>query len=582
VNAVHSGGNAVHIRDEVLFQEEMKMSSGFMYVVFGCVLCFFLLAVPSVHAEWVDGGIAICTAPSAQTSPKMTSDGVGGAIITWTDGRAWYSDIYAQRVDVDGNVLWEMNGTAICTGTQAQGRPNIASDGAGGAIIVWEDYRSPSDDDIYAQRVDANGNVLWVADGVPICAAEGNQGLARMISDGSGGAIVTWEDSRGAWYDIYAQRLDANGNVLWTSNGVAICTAAYNQEEPQLVSDGAGGAIITWYDYRDELYMLRYYDIYAQRVDADGNILWTANGVAICTAIYSQFRPQLVSDGEGGAIITWDDYRAYDYEIYAQRVGAGGNVLWTANGVAICTRSGSQVYPHLVSDGAGGAIITWQDYRPAGYDIYAQRVDADGNALWAVNGIAICTAAQAQAYPRLASDGAGGAIITWQDYRSASNYDIYAQRVDGNGNAIWITDGVVVCAAAGSQQYPEIVSSGSGAIVTWGDGDVYAQHTGFVTTGVEAAGPANHMDLAQSYPNPFNPLCTIRYDISRAGNVSLRVFDVDGSLVCTLVDSWREPGVYSAVWDGKDASGAPLASGVYFYSIKADDFVATRKMVLLK
>jgi hypothetical protein len=572
----------VHIRDELLFREETKMSSSFIYVVFGCILCFFLLAVPSVHAEWVDGGIVICTAPSEQTSPKMTSDGVGGAIITWTDGRALYSDIYAQRVDVDGNVLWEMNGTAICTATQAQGRPNIASDGAGGAIIVWEDYRSAGNESVYAQRVDADGNVLWTADGILVCTGHGSRGTLAIISDGAGGAIVTWEDSRGSFFDIYAQRLDANGNVLWTSNGVAICTAAYNQEEPQLVSDGAGGAIITWYDYRDELYMLRYYDIYAQRVDADGNVLWTANGVAICTAIYSQFRPQLVSDGAGGAIITWDDYRAYDYEIYAQRVGAGGNVLWTANGVAICTSSGAQLYPHLVSDGAAGAIITWQDYRAGNYDIYAQRVDADGNVLWTVNGIAICVATQAQAAPRIASDGAGGAIITWEDFRNASDYDIYAQRVDGNGNAIWITDGVVMCAAEGSQKYPEIVSSGSGAIVTWGDGDIYAQHTGFVTTGVETAGPANHMDLAQNYPNPFNPMCTIRYDIPHAGKVTLRVFDVDGSLARTLVDGWREPGKYSEIWDGKADDGTALPSGVYFYRLEADDFVATRKMVLLR
>jgi hypothetical protein len=86
----------------------------------------------------------------------------------------------------------------------------------------------------------------------------------------------------------------------------------------------------------------------------------------------------------------------------------------------------------------------------------------------------------------------------------------------------------------------------------------------------------------QSYPNPFNPVCTIRYDIPRAGRVSLQVFDVTGLVLRTLVDAWREPGVYSEVWDGRAHDGTALSSGVYFYSLKAGDFVATRKMVLLK
>jgi flagellar hook assembly protein FlgD len=62
----------------------------------------------------------------------------------------------------------------------------------------------------------------------------------------------------------------------------------------------------------------------------------------------------------------------------------------------------------------------------------------------------------------------------------------------------------------------------------------------------------------------------------------LQIFDVSGSLVRTLVNSWREPGVYSEVWDGRADGGAALSSGVYFYQLKAGDFVATGKTVLLR
>jgi len=103
-----------------------------------------------------------------------------------------------------------------------------------------------------------------------------------------------------------------------------------------------------------------------------------------------------------------------------------------------------------------------------------------------------------------------------------------------------------------------------------------------MSIGVEQEQVPAAFGVCQSYPNPFNPVCTIRYDISSACWTSLKVFDVKGSVVRTLVDGRREPGVYSEALDGKADDGTASPSGVYFYSIKAGDFVATRNMVLLK
>src|SRR5512140_3012222 len=75
---------------------------------------------------------------------------------------------------------------------------------------------------------------------------------------------------------------------------------------------------------------------------------------------------------------------------------------------AICTAVGDQVSPAIVSDGAGGAIIAWQDSRSGTSDIYAQKIDAAGTVQWAANGVAICTAANDQLYQSIVSDGAGG------------------------------------------------------------------------------------------------------------------------------------------------------------------------------
>jgi hypothetical protein len=445
----------------------------------GLLLSVLMLAALPAMAQWQLNGNAISIATGQQYYPTIVSDGAGGAIITWYDYRSGTADIYAQRVNAWGVAQWTADGVAICTATGNQGSPTIVSDGAGGAIITWYDSRSGTSD-IYTQRVNAAGAVQWAADGAAICTATSDQLNPTIVSDGAGGAIITWYDYRSATnYDIYAQRVNAVGAVQWTANGVAICTATGNQVSPTIVSDGAGGAIITWQDYRSATS----YDIYAQRVSAAGAAQWMANGAAICIATYDQTSPTIVSDGAGGAIITWNDYRnilGTNVDIYSQRVNAASAVQWTANGVAICTATSDQLNPTIVSDGTGGAIITWYDLRSGNYDIYSQRVNAAGAAQWPANGAAICTATGSQNTPTIVSDGAGGAIITWYDSRSGTN-DIYAQRVSAAGAVQWTANGVAVSAATGDQIYPTIVSDGAnGAIITWydsrsGTNDIYAQ-----------------------------------------------------------------------------------------------------------
>jgi Fibronectin type III domain len=90
--------------------------------------------------------------------------------------------------------------------------------------------------------------------------------------------------------------------------------------------------------------------------------------------------------------------------------------------------------------------------------------------------------------------------------------------------------------------------------------------------------------LQQNTPNPFNPSTTISYTVAGGGSVRVRleVFDLRGAVVRVLVDERREPGTYHTFWDGTDNSGTTVGSGVYFYRLRAGDFVKTRKMVLLK
>jgi hypothetical protein len=215
--------------------------------------------------------------------------------------------------------------------SRQQWAPSIAPDGNGGAIIAWADQRDtisvPRTDDIYVQRVDSNGNRLWAADGSPVSVGAGDQRRPIVLPDMSGGAIITWNDTRNGSSnrDIYAQRVASSGAAVWSNNGIAVCTAPNDQDWANPISDGSGGAIISWEDERAGGTSR---SVYAQRVNATGAVQWAANGVAISIATGYKSFSQILPVGSGDGIIVWGDERSgsNNRNIFAQRINANGTL----------------------------------------------------------------------------------------------------------------------------------------------------------------------------------------------------------------------------------------------------------------
>ena len=571
----------------------MHKVGAFLFVCAGLLALALLPPRPAAAAWPTDPlvNVPLCTATGDQQFPTIVSDGAGGAIVTWQDQRGGNYDIYAQRISAAGTVQWTTDGVALCTIAGEQSSPTIVADGAGGAIVTWQDLRSGISD-IYTQRISDGGAVQWTANGVALCTASGAQQYPTIISDGTGGAIVTWQDQRsGTSRDIYAQRISAGGTVQWTANGVALCTMYSDQSSPTIVSDGTGGAIVDWRDERSGNN-----DIYAQRISVGGTVQRTANGVALCTASGEQQYPTIVSDGVGGAIVTWVDGRTGTRDdIYAQRISAGGTVQWTANGVALCTATDYREYPAILSDGASGAIVTWGDYRSGGGtytnpDIYAQRISAAGTVQWTANGVALCTATGFQVHATIASDGAGGAIVTWWDNRRSAA-DLYAQRISAGGTVQWTANGVALCTATNFRDYPTIVADGAGgAIITWYDGrsgygDIYAQRVcawGQLgdCPGADAPGDAAlTFALDPVRPNPTRAgTLTVRFTLASAAAASLELLDVAGRRIAT-----REVGSLGTGRHALDlGEGQRLAPGLYLVCLRQGTNTRVTRVAVLK
>ena len=452
-------------------------------LVAGFVMAALIVPGPSFGA-WVPNGTLLTNVAQTQYVHEMIPDGAGGGIVVWADGRSVTSfDIYAQRVNANGVALWTPNGVPICTQADFQSWPVITSDGAGGAIVAWVDYR-PGTGGVYVRRINAAGTVQWTADGVGLATQGAGVDALQIVTDGAGGAIVVWVDGRNgpSNYDIYARRVNSAGVAQWAVNGVAICAAIGNQEYPDIVSDLAGGAIITWGDPRTSPSSA---DIYAQRVNAAGAVQWAVNGVPVCTASGFQINPRTAPDGSGGVILGWWDSRyGSGMDIFAQRLNGSGVSQWYPDGVLICDAASEQQTPVLASDGANGAIIAWQDFRSGPkLDIYAQRINAMGATLWERNGVLVCGAFDNQFMDTIVPDGNGGAVLTWEDWRVGGTNltDVYAQRLDAYGAAQWAADGVGVSVGPGYQSDVKIAVDGTAAIIfAWDDArsgydKIYAQ-----------------------------------------------------------------------------------------------------------
>ena len=431
-----------------------------------------------------DSCVCISSDGGNQWNVHLVSDGHSGSIMVWQDRRDGTADkLYIQRTLSTGKLAWQTGGIQLCVAPGLQYYPDIIGDGSGGAFIVWQDNRSGLDYDVFAQRIGPDGASLWNQSGVAVCNAAGHQYNPQVIPDGLGGVIIAWQDKRSGDFDIFAQRLTAAGQTMWSANGVVVCSQPGDQIEPKLVTDGLAGAILAWTDYRAGT---GFSDVYSQHIGADGLRQWAPDGQALCVATNTQWNVQLASDGAGGAIAAWQDRRSGLYDnIFAQRIDATSHTQWAEDGIPLASSAGLQYYPQIATDGSGGAIVVWQDNRRGSdYDIYAQRVDPSGLLLWATKGQPVCTAKGHQYNPQLIVQ-THEAIFTWQDKRNG-DFDVYCQCLAPDGSPRWLVDGVAVATAPRDQFLPQICSdSVQGAVLAWpdyqrGDGstDIFSHRIG--------------------------------------------------------------------------------------------------------
>jgi hypothetical protein len=725
---------------------------------------------------WTENGVAVVTASGTDDLRQVVNGNNGEAIILWKNGNY----LYVQKINASGTKLWPTAGVRITT-PNPPSTAVMVSDVAGGAIVAWIETRS-GNDNIYAQRIGFDGTVQWATGGITVSAATGNESAPQIATDGAGGAMIAFVNNATATPNVYVQRVRASGAV-WSASGTAMGANTYSRTNPAIAPDGSGGAIVVWENTAVTA------DIAAQRVNAAGSLVWGSGEVALCTADEDQTDPEIISDGSGGAVIVWRDIRDFMRKLYAQKVDGFGLPAWTQNGVPLCSQdqdaqfhrllpapsgrvlvvyanmsASSTIYGQMVNlagltqwgtngkgllrgelyegkygaiaDGAGGLLLAIADDSPAleSIDIVAQGINrlghisapepriievsdvpADQGAavrirvtgsdrdsidlyegkiavydVWqriddpttllelrrdgagnvgtiGMPGVRAVTckgrdfieAALAGVFPRGLWEHVGGFDATQSDeyvYRATTladsssagvPYAVYVISAHSSDPAVWFAsnpdsgysvDNIPPEAPGGltaEQSFSPIglalswnvngandlshyavyrgtsegfVPGPGNRVATptapeyfdsdwrWNGGyyykisaiDVHDNQSGFAlvrpddVAGVETPKAPDADYLSQNYPNPFNPTTRIAFGLKEPATVSLRIYDAAGRLVRVLVEGDRPAGNFSELWDGRDASGRAVSSGIYFYRLTAGLFESMKKMVLLR
>jgi hypothetical protein len=456
---------------------------------------------------------------STETPPgiALVEDDSGGAYVLWE--HRFPVEILAQHLDASGSPTWATGGILVTnpwTGYQAS--PRAVSDGAGGVIVVWVDGRGGFCDpsfqascDIYGQRLDSTGTLLWGPTGKPVCTAANNQGLGgiAVLSDGSGGILVAFQDNRinmtsqggSGGYTVYVQRMDASGNPVWQVDGVRVGQDPQAGDAGQIrglrmVSDGQNGAIAAWYftSYQGTAHL----SIQAQRISSSGQPLWISGGVVVPGLTRNDPNGtgietfDLSIDSQGGAVLvaSWTPPNTTNAKVFAQRLDKNGTPSWTQSAVLISSSTNDNLNPSILSDGSGGVFASWQDCPNIGSncDIAMQRLDSTGRPPWGPNQISLSQMPNQQLAPTMQPDSNGGALVLWTDCRAYSdanacyaNSDVYGQHVDSSGNSLWMPNGSPLLTDTGNQgeQYyvytplPAVVSlrlQSGDIVMAWPDG----------------------------------------------------------------------------------------------------------------
>jgi len=515
----------------------------------------------------------------AQSFPFVTGN-ISDAVVAFQDEKIGECDVYFQRYDSAGvsqgpNTIVTNN---LFGAHQIFSAISIPYNGE--FVVIWQDLREYNWD-IFIQRIDTSGSLLSNNILVNDDLLSNEQILPSIAKDTSGNFVSVWMDSRDNNWDIYGEVFDAYGNSIGNNFRINEDTLKNDQFFPDCEKNINGGFIVTWNDLNN---------ILARKYDDNGNPL--GNSFKVNDDTIPGFCPSITISHNGSFLITY----TAGWHIYASMFDSFAIPARPTFRVDDDSTLSEKFSPDIRIDESGDFVITWEDLRNTEPDIYAQRFDSSGNPIESNFKVSDNGWGTEQYLPSVAVSPQGKFVIAWIDDRDG-DLNIYAQRYlsDGSsyGQNFKVNNDIGLC------QHTDVdvsIDNEGKMFFSWTDRrkgvsgtDIFVKIVRF-ETGVQSENipwAKNKMLILEICPNPFSNKLEIRLNIAEIAKmkkrVSLCIYDLSGRLIKTFsLKSGDFSPTTTLSWNGKDDKGKMVSVGVYFAKFTQGNVTATKKIVKMK
>jgi len=440
------------------------------------LIIYSLFIISDTYAQWsIDPASPQSLGSGIQAQVAATSD--GGVYIAWlTDGNY---HVYIQRLDAAGEAQIGAINMQVSDNNNSSWiavyHLNLAVDSDDNAIITTVDERTGIWE-VYAWKIAPDGSKLWGDDGVALTTSGVINMSPRLTVLPDNSVVVTCTHDNNT---VLFQRISSDGTLLW-DDGIQIEDNNASLVSPQPTITAEGNVLVQWIRqtgsppyYNSELYLQTY--------DLDGNPLWMVPIVAAGPVVFpmGNWSQQSVAEAGGGSFSAWTQFSGNVQNAVSQHITGEGTLAWTG-GVDLSTNSSNfRISPMLaVGDETQELMAVWREANggQSQHGVYAQRLDSGGNQLWGSTGTAVVALNGSYDYLDLTMAGFGEEMISAYIQQSANmNGDIYAARLDADGNLVWM-GGTVTVTNSGGPKSDMMAGKGPNCLfIAWTEnGSVYA------------------------------------------------------------------------------------------------------------
>lgn len=291
--------------------------------------------------------------------------------------------------------------------------PKVAVNPSNGeSYISWFSTYMSSQFDVYMQRLDADGYKLWADDGLLISDHPTWTWVTDydLKIDNEGNAILVTQDERTGNSNVFSYKISPGGDFLWGNDGIGLSNNDGFNPSPKAIVLDDNSVIFGW---EHEPSVQGFSEIILQKLNADGTTPWSDYTIISSDSMHC-LMPYFLKSDNNSVIATWVEVENVDTAvgnwpnmyIYAQKIDSNGNFMWDEK-VAVDDSDKMPLksfMPSLTADGSGGFVIAWMAF-PTGpnYSSYIQRINANGQPQWTPNGINVSDSVQfLHTYPKVA------------------------------------------------------------------------------------------------------------------------------------------------------------------------------------